>query len=247
SFIFSFFPLLLLAASSASFFGHGEHTVESVSTALSRFMPAESHDLIQSYVNSLFASGPRSGLFSISLLLLLWTGSSLISTLMKSVNRAYHIPPDRLRPYWKEKLVAIVLVPITFLPIVLASIAAIIGSRAAAFVGTEIGFDIEASDLWALTEWALIVLVLFVIISLLYYVSPCKKLRIKEVLPGAILASVLWAIITVGFNYYVGRFGSYNRIYGSIGAFIVLLLWMYLTSLAFIIGGEFNAVLEENP
>src|SRR5258708_4444853 len=84
SFILSFFPLLLLAATSASLFGHGRHTVEAVSASLRGFMPAESHALIETYVSSILATGPHSGLFSISLAILLWTGSSLMATLIKS-------------------------------------------------------------------------------------------------------------------------------------------------------------------
>jgi membrane protein len=103
------------------------------------------------------------------------------------------------------------------------------------------------SRFWGLTKWGLFILVVGIITSVIYYVGPARRQQIKRVIPGAILSSGLWGIVTYGFNFYVDKFGSYNRVYGSIGAFIVLLLWMYLTSFAFIIGGELNAELERIP
>jgi membrane protein len=247
SFILSFFPLLLLAATSASFFGHGQHTVESVSAALRGFMPAESHALIETYVTSLFATGSHSGLFSISLAILLWTGSSLIATLIKSLNTIYRMAPASMRPWWRERLISIVLVPIVFVPVIVASTFAIMGTKLADFLDHILGIDIVTSPFWGLTKWILFIVVVAIINGVIYYVGPARKQRITAVMPGAILSAGLWGIVTYGFNFYVDKFGSYNRVYGSIGAFIVLLLWMYLTSFAFIIGGELNAELEQIP
>jgi membrane protein len=247
TFILSFFPLLLLAATSASFFGHGRHTVETVSASLREFMPAESHALIETYVSSLFATGRHSGLFSISLVILLWTGSSLMATLIKSLNRIYRMAPASMRPWWRERAIAIILVPIVFIPVIGASIFAIMGTKLADILDKTFGTGIITSHFWGLTKWFLFILVVAIISCVIYYVGPARRQRVKAVIPGAILSSMLWGIVTLGFNIYVDKFGSYNRVYGSIGAFIVLLLWMYLTSFAFIIGGELNAELERIP
>jgi len=247
SFILSFFPLLLLAATSASFFGHGRSTVETVSASLRGFMPAESHALIETYVGSIFATGPHSGLFSVSLAILLWTGSSLMATLIKSLNRIYRMAPASLRPWWKERAISIVLVPVVFIPVIIACTFAILGSRLAGILDQYLGIGIVTSHFWGLTKWFLFILVVAIITGVIYYVGPARRQHIKRVIPGAILSSGLWGIVTFGFNYYVDKFGSYNKVYGSIGAFIVLLLWMYLTSFAFIIGGELNAELEQIP
>ena len=175
SFIFSFFPFLLLAATSASFFGHGQRTVETVSDALRRFMPVESHALIKTYVEGLFLKGPDTGLFSISLALLLWTASSLIATLMKSLNRAYHTDPKELRPFWKDRLIAVGLVLVTFVPILMASMIAVLGNYIAAFVGRQSGIDMADSYLWGIIEWLLFVVVVSLISALIYYFWPQQK------------------------------------------------------------------------
>jgi len=247
TFILSFFPLLLLAATSVSFFGHGRNTVETVSASLRGFMPAESHALIEAYVSSIFATGPHSGLFSISLAILLWTGSSLMATLIKSLNRVYRMAPASMRPWWKERTISIVLVPVVFVPVIVASTFAIMGTKLADILDQTFGIGIITSHFWGLTKWFLFVLVVAIINCVIYYIGPARRQHIKAVIPGAILSSALWGIVTYGFNIYVDKFGSYNRVYGSIGAFIVLLLWMYLTSFAFIIGGELNAELEHIP
>ncbi len=247
SFILSFFPLLLLAATSASFFGHGRHTVETVSASLRGFMPAESHALIETYVTSIFATGPHSGLFSISLLLLLWTGSSLMATLIKSLNRIYRMASASMRPWWRERTISIVLVPVVFIPVIIACTFAILGTKLAGILDQTLGIDIVNSHFWGFIKWLLFVLVVAIITCIIYYVGPARRQRIKRVIPGAILSSGLWGIVTYGFNFYVDKFGSYNKVYGSIGAFIVLLLWMYLTSFAFVVGGELNAELEQIP
>jgi len=197
-------------------------------------MPAESHALIESYVSSIFATGPHSGLFSISLANPLWTGSSLMATLIKSLNRVYRMAPASMRPWWRERAISIVLVPVVFIPVIVASTFAIMGTKIAGILDQTFGIGIITSHFWGLTKWFLFVLVVAIINwrHLLRWTR--RRQHIKAVIPGAILSSALWGLVTYGFNIYVDKFGSYNRVLRSIGAFIVLLLWMYLTSFAFI-------------
>ncbi len=81
------------------------------------------------------------------------------------------------------------------------------------------------------------------ILAALYYYTPSKRLRWRDVLPGAIFATIAWIIASMGFSFYVDNFNNYSRLYGSIGAVIVFLVWLYLTSIIVITGGEINALL----
>jgi len=86
---------------------------------------------------------------------------------------------------------------------------------------------------------------MIVIFSILYYVIPCKNMKWLEVLPGALFSSLGWIITSAIFAYYVNNINNYSKIYGGLGAVIVLLLWLFLTSIIILLGGEINAILSE--
>ncbi|EKN41887.1 hypothetical protein CFSAN001627_10388, partial [Clostridium botulinum CFSAN001627] len=107
----------------------------------------------------------------------------------------------------------------------------------------KLGFSLEFNRIWNLIRYIIMIGVTIFILAALYYYTPSKRLRWRDVLPGAIFATIAWIIASMGFSFYVDNFNNYSRLYGSIGAVIVFLVWLYLTSIIVITGGEINALL----
>jgi membrane protein len=202
---------------------------------LSRVLPPGTRTLITNYISAMLASEPTDLLVGTSLIMT-WVGSGMMVTFMEGLNRAYHVAKPR--SLVRQRLVAIGLVFLVGVPLLMLAGTIIFGSHLEHFQVTVPWF-------WRLGRWALVLTVATMMIMIIYYVGPHRRQTWRGVLPGAILATALWILATLAFGVYVSRFGRYNVIYGSLGAGIVLLIWMYISSLAVFIGGEFNAVLEE--
>jgi membrane protein len=94
-------------------------------------------------------------------------------------------------------------------------------------------------------KWIVIALLIFMAISLLYWLAPAKRSDFRFISPGSIIATCLFIITSLGFSTYVNHFGQYNRLYGSIGTVIVIMIWLYLNSIALLIGFELNVSIKE--
>jgi membrane protein len=182
-------------------------------------------------------------------MLSLWAASGAMMSLIEGFNSAYHIP--RGRGPVKERLVAVLLVFCVALPVVGASALILFGNRAEATLMELIGLLESGGEL---TGWvilfgkALRFLLAFggIVLgtALLYLVGPNRRIRFRDVWPGAVVASTLWLLATAGFSWYVSNIANYNVLYGSIAAAIALLVWMYLLSMIAFVGCEFNVARE---
>ena len=101
--------------------------------------------------------------------------------------------------------------------------------------------------MWNIAKWPVLAAIVLLMISLLYYATPNVKLRgFRWVMPGAVLAMVIWLLVSVAFAFYVANFGSYDKTYGSLGGVIAFLVWLWLTNIAILLGAEFNAERERS-
>lgn len=188
-------------------------------------------------------------LIVVAFLLSLWAASGAMMSLIEGFNAAYHIP--RGRGPVKERLIAALLVLCVALPGVGASALIIFGNQTEATLLYTIGISPNGAEL---TTWIALLgktmrflLALGGIVlgtALLYQIAPNRRLRFRDVWRGAIVASVLWLLTTVGFNWYVRNVANYSVLYGSIAAAIALLVWMYLLSIIAFVGCEFNVARE---
>jgi membrane protein len=170
-------------------------------------------------------------------------------SLMEGFRSAYKIPQGR--PFWPQRGMAALLVIIAALPLVIASALIVFGSRVELWILTQVGVLETGQRLvgWVsffsqmirtLTAIAAIVMGT----SLLYYLGHNHPRRLRSVYPGAILATALWWLTTTVFGWYVRNIANYNVLYGSVGAVIALLVWMYLLSIIALFGCEVNAQLD---
>lgn len=179
-------------------------------------------------------------------LLSVWAASGVMLSLMEGFRAAYRIPAGR--PLVRGRLVAAALVFSAGLPVLIASALLVFGGRIEAWIFSAVGLLPRGEELRGWLSWLMqfvrtgvAFLAIIFSVSMLYCIGPNPPRRFRAVWPGAILAAVLWWIATTAFGWYVRNIASYNVLYGSVGAVIALLVWMYLLSVIALIGCEFNA------
>jgi membrane protein len=239
-FLFSLFPLLFFVVTLGAYFPL-QGAVDEAFYRLEPFMPTDALLLLHQHLSSLVAS-PRPKLLTAGLLVALWSMSRGMDALRRSLNLAYDVKESR--PFWRTQplsilvtLAAIVVIPAAFAGMLLGGD---LGQRLAVRLGLERVFV----WVWSWLRWPTIALVVMFAAAIAYYLLPDVKQRWRYVTPGSVTATALWLVGTWAFTIYVEHFGNYNATYGSIGAVVVLLTWLYLTALALTVGGEINAVLE---
>ncbi len=242
SFFFSLFPILLFLAPLFSLVGNKQEFVGKILTRLSVTLPPEAYLLLSNVVKDVVFGQNAPGLISVGILLAAFSGSAVIDTLMGALNTAYdaHDP----RPFWKRRLIAMGFTAVAALVMGFATVVLVAGNGIIDWVARFGHIPGDTKRFWQIAQYPLALILLTGFIWLLFYFLPYVKQRKLHVLAGSIFTVVLWVLITLIFRWYVAHFGSYNKTYGTIGAVIVLLTWMYWTMAAFLTGGELNAELH---
>ena len=160
---------------------------------------------------------------------------------IKALNRAYDAPQ---RKFLRGHIVALELTALFALMVLAGTLLLGSGAWFSGGLGGLFGWGGIFTVLWNVLSPLLAILLVMGAVALLYWQGPNTDVELKYVIPGAVLFVTGWIIFSIGFGYYIGHFGSYNKVYGSIAAVIVLLVWLYWTNTLLLIGGELNAVLE---
>jgi membrane protein len=238
-FVLALFPALVFAVALASYFPYDVLTraVE----ALAPIAPPEVLALVKRQLDAL-TSTESGGLLTVGVLGALWSSSAAILAIVDTLNRAYDI--DEGRPWWKVRLLAIVLTIGLAFFILIAFTLVIAGPELARVVAQAMGLGRAFEVTWLVLQWPLVFALVTLAIAVVYYVAPDAEQEWVWITPGSVLATVSWVLVSLGFRYYVANFGDYNATYGTLAGAVVLLLWLYLTGLAILAGGELNAEIE---
>ncbi|HYP09002.1 MAG TPA: YihY/virulence factor BrkB family protein [Bryobacteraceae bacterium] len=190
-------------------------------------------------------------LLVVAVLVSIWAASGVMMSLMEGFRAAYKIPEGR--PFWPQRGMAALLVIVAALPVVIASALIVFGSRVELWILLRIGIleagERLAGSVYLVSQIIRILTAVAAIVmgtSFLYYLGPNRPRRLRSVYPGAIVATALWWLATTLFGWYVRNIANYNVLYGSVGAVIALLVWMYLLSIIALFGCELNAQLDRN-
>lgn len=244
--LLSFFPVLTSAAAilvqTRAEFVRGQ-----LELALKEILPADAQDLV---LEKLHGGGDRHlAVLAAAGLVSLWAAASVVKSLIEGFQAAYRVP--RNRDFFHGSAIAVMLVLLAAVPLICASLLILFGGQVEAAVLNWINVDPRFTPLawvWELlsriTRYAVSFAATVTVTATLYYFGPNRRQRWRYVWPGAILATILWLLTTSGFAWYVTHIGHYNLMYGSIGAGIALLVWMYLMAAITLIGCEFNAEYE---
>jgi len=242
-FILALFPMLLFLVSLVGVFaGPGSQLRDSIISGLGRLAPGSASELVHSVVNQTFKSS--SGLkLAMGLLGALWAASGGMGAVVVSLNVVYRV--KETRAWWKQKLTIIGLTLALAALIVIALVLVLYGGKIGQLLATHIGLGDVFRIAWKVLQWPLSFAAMFLSFSIIYYFGPnLGERKWYWVTPGAVAGVALWLVASLGFRLYLQFFNSYSATYGSLGAVIILMLWLYITGFAVLIGGELNWIIE---
>jgi membrane protein len=239
-FFFALFPALLTLLSIASFFTIA-NLIDEVVKTLGQFVPPDVLTIVSDQIGKISNSN-HGGLLTLGFLLTLWSSSGAMVSIITTLNAAYDI--NEGRPWWKVRLTAIGLT-LGMAIFILASLALeLIGPTVAEHLATRLHLGAAFKWTWLIVQWPAVFLLVATGIGVIYYFAPDAEQDWVWITPGSLLATILWLLVSLAFKAYLTYFGNYNKTYGAIGAVIVLLTWLYLTSLAILYGAELNSEIE---
>lgn len=236
------FPFLLVLFSLMGTFS-SDRVAASLLGYFVQVLPPPVYSLIEAYaLDILSGRNPAAGLISFGIIGTLYVISNAFAAIIRALNKAYDV--EETRPFWKVRAIALLMAlglsGIIFVALVLLIAGPGLGRAVAAFFGYQELFVI----FWSVFRWVVALAILVFTFALLYYFAPDVRQPFRWITPGGVVGVVLWVLASLAFRLYVGSdFVSYNETYGSIGAAIVLLLYLYIVSLAILVGAELNAVL----
>lgn len=244
----SIFPATLAIIAAIGLFGSSTRSVfQNLVLQLSEVVPQEVLLLVQNFIRTQVYEQPSTQLFSFSFLAAIWIASSTLGSAMAALDRINKIPRKRTRPFWLAKLMAIGLTLGTFALMIVASVSVLVSGFLVQGVADKNSWlPIDLLRLWQWLSWPLALSVVAIAAAFIYRYGPSRRRLDTPILPGAILASLLWAGVSSLFRLYVTQYSNYNQLYGALGAVIVLLLWLYLSSLALLLGAQLNVVVGES-
>ena len=239
-FFFALFPALLTFISIASFFPIHDFTGQIV-TMLGRFAPPEALSIITEQIRKISDSG-HGGILTFAFLLTIWSSSGAMVSIITTLNAAYDITEER--PLWKVRLIAIGLTLGVAFFILVSMALVLVGPTFAEHIANTMHLGPAFKWAWWILQWPVVFALVTTGIGLVYYFAPDAQQDWIWITPGSVAATALWVLVSLGFKLYIAYFGSYNETYGTLGGFIVLLTWFYLSGLAILIGAELNAEIE---
>lgn len=242
-FLLALFPLFLFLLSLiGAIAGPNSQLQENIIGSMSRLAPGSAAELVRSVVLQTFKSSNGIKL-ALGILGALWAASGGMSAVVASLNVVYHL--RETRPWWKQKLTVVGLTVILAGLMIVALTLALYGGRIGQTLAAHLGLGEAFRIAWKVLQWPVSFSAMFVAFSLVYYFAPnLEHRKWFWVTPGSAAGVGLWLLASLGFRLYLHFFNSYSATYGSLGAVIILMLWLYITGFAILIGGEINSIIE---
>jgi membrane protein len=242
-FLLALFPLLIFLTSTIGVvLGADNGTRQALFSYLARVMPPSAFQLIESTMTEVSASS-SGGKISFGILAALWAASNGLGAITQSLNVAYDVKEGR--PWWKQRLTAISLTIALSVLIISALILVVAGGHIADGLAGRLGFSSVFAITWKILQWPIVFAVMILAFALIYYFAPdLHDQKWIWLTPGSAIGVMLWLAISLAFRVYLHFFDSYSKTYGSLGAVIILMLWLYFTGAAILIGGETNSEIE---
>ncbi len=241
NFFFSLFPLFLFVAPILSLLGDKRQIVSDLLGRVSTVLPAAAFALVSGVIDDVVFAKNAPGLISIGAVLAAWSGSNIFTTFQDALNTAYDVKDER--PWWKKRLIALGVLIGWGIIITLVTAILLAGDNIVHYAQTQLGMGSAALQVWSVIQFPLAVLFLVGFLYLMYWALPYVKMDKRQILVGSVVAAALFGIVTLLFRLYVQHFPP-NKTYGTVGAVMVLLGWMYVVSVVILVGGELNSELH---
>jgi membrane protein len=241
-FLLALFPALLFFVTLIAYLPV-ENALAELVTALAAVAPQDIVRLMREQLDQI-SQNNKPGLLTLGVVGALWSSSAAMVAIIGGLNHAYDV--DEWRPWWKRRLLAIVLTVALALFILVALMFVLIGPALAERIAAWIGIAPAVVFIWRVLRWPVMILCVVIGIDLVFHFAPNRPSRWVWITPGALLATALWIVSSFGFKFYVTNLADYSAAYGTIGGIIVTMLWFYVCGLALLIGAEVNAVIEQS-
>jgi membrane protein len=238
--VLSIFPGLLVVASLLGLLGQ---RTKSLVTNLTQAAPSNVQQVIKPVTSNLQNGHSAAGFAAIvGLVLALWSASGYIAAFMRASNVIYDVPEGR--PFWKTTPVRVGVTVLVTVMLVASALMVVVSGGLARHVGQVLGIGSTAITVWNIAKWPVLLIIVSLMISILYWASPNAKRGFQWISPGGLLAVVAWLIASGLFVVYLANFAHYGATYGTIAGMIIFLIWLWISNIAILFGAEFNAELE---
>ncbi|MEV7928214.1 YihY/virulence factor BrkB family protein [Kitasatospora sp. NPDC088779] len=206
--------------------------------------PGSVRQLLTTVVQQLQTDQGRAGFaLAIGIVLALWSASGYVAAFMRAANRVHDTAEGR--PLWKTLPTRLALTVVIIALLALTATGVVFTGALATRTGKILGVSENAVQVWDIAKWPVLVIIVIAMVTLLYWAAPSAEApKLRWILPGSLVAVALWVIASGAFALYVANFNSLNSTYGSIGAVILFLLWLWVSNVAILLGLEFNVELE---
>jgi membrane protein len=237
--ILSIFPALIALVSILGLVGNS--ATDPLLDNLGTFAPGPARQILENALNGLTDSRGGAGiLFFVGLAGAIWAAAGYIGAFIRASNSIWDV--EEGRPIWKTVPLRLGITIVMLILLTVTAVAVTVTGPLADKAGELLGVGSVAVTAWDIAKWPVLILIVSLMFSILYYAAPnVRQLGFRWVTPGGILAVVVWIVVSALFGLYVGSFGSYNKTYGSLGAVVIFLVWLWLTNIAILLGAELNA------
>ena len=235
--ILSFFPFLIFLM---TIIGFSKLDSMQIIEGLSAILPSSVFELTSTIIVEV-VENQYTGLLGVSIVLSMWAASSAFRAVTKGINKAYNLKENR--SFIKRAIIALICTFALAFTIVVALVLLVFGNLIGDLLISYIPYNALIGKLWNLIRYIMVLTIMICIFAGIYRYTPAKRISWREAFPGAIVSTIGWLIVSLGFSFYINNFSNYSRLYGSLGAVFVLMTWLYISSIILILGGEINSVL----
>lgn len=235
--LLSIFPFLIFLIASISY--TNIVTADSLA-ALSGFIPTSVYNLVVDVLKNVTAT--RDGSFiSIGMIGTIWGASTGVLSFMNGMNMAYSM--EETRPSWKVRTLSVLFTVVLAVLIIVSILLVVFGAKIGNYIIYMLNVPLKFDLYWDIFRYAAAGITMFFIFVLFYKYVPSCNLSFRDVIPGSLLATVGLIFLSAAFSFYVNNIANYSKTYGSIGAVIALLIWLYWNSILIFVGSELNSIL----
>ncbi|WP_305786816.1 YihY/virulence factor BrkB family protein [Symbioplanes lichenis] len=244
--VLAVFPSVIVIVALVNLVTDGATAVQSVLDMLDDLGAGSvvGNEAFTSVLNAIIAQDSSAKvLLSVGLLGALWSASGYVAIFTRASNRIYGVAEGR--PFWKLRPLQMLLSAVALVLMALVGVGLVVSGPLVDAVGDLVNAGDTARTAWSIGRWPVLVLILMLLLSLLFWIAPnVKQPRFRWITLGGTVALLAWAVASAGFGLYVANFSSYDRTYGSLGAIIAFLVWLYLANSALMLGVEINAEVQ---
>ena len=235
-FILSLFPMLIVALALTPYFKIDQ---QFLLEKIQSYAPGDLGDYLFDMISEVL-NNKNNTIITVGIVFTLWSASSGIYGIIIAFNNAFRVRDGRI--WIVTKLISVILTALFLIGMFVALVLIVFGKQLTYILFHKFNLDEGYYNLWSVLNSSLPVLFIFLIFVFLYTMGPNLKLKAISIIPGAVFATISWIIVSKLFGYYIDHFSSYIKTYGTIGAFMAFVLWLYITGYILIIGAEINAI-----